>query len=112
MAIDSMGADVIAVAPDQESAGPTERFSKRESPEEAFKCWAEGIKLLADQAHGVKQSRVRRPTLVPLGCSQSNHKRMLVLPVGPRSDRQRSTLFDIKSYQGASFKFRQLMTTS
>lgn len=55
MAMDSMTHDVIAVAQDDRSAGFTERFSKWGSTEEAFKFWAERIKLFMDRAHGVKQ---------------------------------------------------------
>jgi hypothetical protein len=55
MAIDSMSGDVIAVAQDEKSAGFTERFTKWGSAEDAFKFWAERVKLFLDQAHGVKQ---------------------------------------------------------
>jgi hypothetical protein len=55
MVLDSMTNDVIAVAQDEKSAGFTERFSKWGSTEDAFKFWAERIKLFLDQAHGMKQ---------------------------------------------------------
>jgi hypothetical protein len=55
MALDSMTNDVIAVAQDDKSAGFTERFSKWGSTEEAFKFWADRIKLFLDRAHGMKQ---------------------------------------------------------
>jgi hypothetical protein len=55
MAIDSMSGNVIAVAQDEKSAGFTERFTKWGSAEDAFKFWAERIKLFMDQAHSVKQ---------------------------------------------------------
>ena len=54
MALDSMTSDVIAVAQDDKSAGFTERFSKWGSTEEAFKFWAERLKLFIDNAHGMK----------------------------------------------------------
>lgn len=55
MAIDSMTNDVIAAAQDNRSASFTERFSKWGSTEEAFKFWADRIKLFLDRAHGMKQ---------------------------------------------------------
>jgi hypothetical protein len=55
MALDSMTSEVIAVAQDDKSAGFTERFSKWGSTEEAFKFWAERLKLFLDNAHGMKQ---------------------------------------------------------
>jgi hypothetical protein len=55
MALDSMTNDVIAVAQDDKSAGFTERFSKWGSTEDAFKFWADRIKLFLDRAHGKKQ---------------------------------------------------------
>ena len=55
MALDSMTNDVIAVAQDEKSAGFTERFSKWGSAEEAFKFWAERIKLYLEKVHGMKQ---------------------------------------------------------
>ena len=55
MALDSMTNDVIAAAQDDKSAGFTERFSKWGSTEDAFKFWADRIKLFLDQAHGKKQ---------------------------------------------------------
>jgi Protein of unknown function (DUF3313) len=54
MAMDSMTSDVIAVAQDERSAGFTERFSKWGSSEEAFKFWAERIKLFLDSARAPK----------------------------------------------------------
>jgi hypothetical protein len=55
MALDSLTNEVIAVAKDEKSAGFTERFSKWGSAEEAFKYWAERVKLYLDQVHGVKK---------------------------------------------------------
>jgi len=55
MVMDSTTNDVIAVAQDSKAAGFTERFSKWGSSEEAFKFWAERMKLFLDQAHGVKK---------------------------------------------------------
>ena len=54
MALDSMTNDVIAVAQDQKSAGFTERFSKWGSAEEAFKFWAERIKLFMESAQAAR----------------------------------------------------------
>ena len=55
MALDSMTNDVIGAAQDTRTAGFTERFSKWGSAEEAFKYWADRLKLFLDQAHGLKQ---------------------------------------------------------
>jgi hypothetical protein len=55
MALDSSTDDVIAVARDDRSAAFTERFTKWGSAEEAFKFWAERIKLFLDNARGAKQ---------------------------------------------------------
>jgi len=55
MMIDPMNNDeVIAVAVDEQVAGFTERFSKFGSAEEAFKFWANRIRISLDQVHGVK----------------------------------------------------------
>ncbi len=54
MMLDSTTNDVIAVARDEKSAGFTERFSRWGSAEEAFKFWADRVKLSLDQAHGVR----------------------------------------------------------
>jgi hypothetical protein len=54
MALDSTTNDVIAAAQDERSAGFTERFSKWGSAEEAFKFWAERIKLFLDNARAPK----------------------------------------------------------
>lgn len=51
MVLDSMTNEVIAVAKDDQSAGFTERFSKWGSAEDAFKFWAERIKLFLNQVH-------------------------------------------------------------
>jgi len=51
MALDSLSNDVIAVAKDEKTAEFTERFSEWGSAEEAFKFWAERVKLFLDQAH-------------------------------------------------------------
>jgi len=55
MAFDSVSNEVIAVAQDEQTAGFTERFTKYGSAEEAFKFWAERIRLFLDSAHGVKK---------------------------------------------------------
>ncbi len=52
MVLDSMSNDVLAVARDRRTAGFTERFSRWGSAEEAFRFWADRIKLSLDQAHG------------------------------------------------------------
>jgi hypothetical protein len=52
MALDSMTNEVIAVGQDEKTAGFEDRFSKWGSADEAFKFWAERIKLFLDQAHG------------------------------------------------------------
>jgi hypothetical protein len=52
MALDSMTNDVIVVAEDDQSASFGERFSKWGSAEEAFKFWAERVKLYLDSVHG------------------------------------------------------------
>lgn len=54
MVLDSMTNDVLAVAKDDRSAAFTERFSKWGSADEAFKFWAERVKLYLDQMHHVK----------------------------------------------------------
>jgi len=54
MALDSLTNEVIAVAQDDETAGFTERFSEWGSAEDAFKYWAERVKIYLDQVHGVK----------------------------------------------------------
>lgn len=50
MALDTQTNEVIAAAKDERSAGFTERFTKWGSAEDAFKFWAERIKLFLDQA--------------------------------------------------------------
>jgi hypothetical protein len=55
MALDSTTNDVIAVAEDEQTAGYFERFSRLGSAKDAFKYWAERIKLFMDEAHGVKK---------------------------------------------------------
>ncbi len=55
MALDATTGDVIAVARDDRTAGFTERFSSWGSAKDAFQFWGERIKLLLDDAHGVKQ---------------------------------------------------------
>lgn len=54
MVLDSTTNDVIAVGRDRRAAGFTERFSKWGSAEEAFKFWAERVKLAMDEAHGTR----------------------------------------------------------
>ena len=55
MALDSTTNQVIAVAEDEQTAGYFERFSRLGSAKDAFKYWAERIKLFMDEAHGVKK---------------------------------------------------------
>jgi hypothetical protein len=55
MALDSTTNEVIAAAKDDRTAGFTERFSKWGSAEEAFKFWAERLKLFLDQAKSGKK---------------------------------------------------------
>ena len=52
MALDSMTNDVLAAAEDERSASFGERFTKWGSAEEAFKYWAERVKLYLDKVHG------------------------------------------------------------
>ena len=54
MVLDSMTNDVLAVAKDDRSAAFTERFTKWGSADEAFKFWAERVKLYLDQVHHVE----------------------------------------------------------
>jgi hypothetical protein len=55
MSLDSMTNEVIGAAKDTRTAGFTERFSKWGSAEEAFKYWADRLKLFMDQRHELKQ---------------------------------------------------------
>ena len=55
MALDSSTNDVIAVAEDEQTAAYFERFSRLGSAKDAFKYWAERIKIFLDEAHGVKK---------------------------------------------------------
>ena len=55
MALDSTTNDVIAVAEDEQTAGYFERFSRLGSAKDAFKYWAERIKIFLNEAHGVKK---------------------------------------------------------
>jgi hypothetical protein len=55
LAFDSMTNQVIIAARDERSAGFTERYTKWGSAEETFKFWAERIKMVMDEAHGVKR---------------------------------------------------------
>lgn len=54
MVLDSMTNDVIGVAKDERAAGFTERFTKWGSAEEAFKFWAERLKLFLDSTRTKK----------------------------------------------------------
>jgi hypothetical protein len=54
MALDSTSNNVVAVAEDEQTAGYFERFSKLGSAKEAFKYWAERIKIFLDDAHKLK----------------------------------------------------------
>jgi len=55
MALDSTTNEVIAAAKDDRAAGFTERFTKWGSAEEAFKFWAERVKLFLDQSKSGKK---------------------------------------------------------
>ncbi len=55
LAFDSTTNQVIAAARDSRAAGFTDRYTKWGSAEEAFKFWAERMKLVMDEAHGVKR---------------------------------------------------------
>ncbi len=55
LAIDSMSNQVIFAARDVRSGGFTDRYTKWGSAEEAFKFWAERIRMVMDEAHGVKR---------------------------------------------------------
>ena len=55
MALDSMTNSVIAVAQDEQTAGYLERFSRLGSAKDAFKYWAERMKMFMDEAHGGKK---------------------------------------------------------
>ncbi len=55
LVFDSMTHQVIVAARDERSAGFTDRYTKWGSAEEAFKFWAERIKTIMEEAHGVKR---------------------------------------------------------
>jgi hypothetical protein len=55
MALDSMTNEVIGVGKDEQTAGYFERFSKLGSAKEAFKYWAERLRIFMDEAHGEKK---------------------------------------------------------
>ena len=55
MGLDSMTNDVIGVAEDEQTAAYFERFSRLGSAKDAFKYWAERIKIFLDEAHGIKK---------------------------------------------------------
>ncbi len=55
LALDSMTNQVIVAARDQRSGGFTDRYTKWGSAEEAFKFWAERIKMAMEDAHGLKR---------------------------------------------------------
>lgn len=54
MVTDSMTNDVIGVMVDEKTAGFSERFSKWGSADEAFKFWAERVKIAMDEIHNKK----------------------------------------------------------
>ena len=54
MLLDSSTNDVVGVAEDEKTAGFTERFSKWGSAEEAFKFWAERVKVFLDESKKMK----------------------------------------------------------
>jgi len=51
MGMDSVSGDVIAVAVAEQTAGFTERFSELGSAKEAFKFWAQRIRIIMDENH-------------------------------------------------------------
>jgi hypothetical protein len=51
MGMDSVSSDVIAVAVAEQTAGFTERFSELGSAKEAFKFWAQRIRIIMDENH-------------------------------------------------------------
>ncbi len=55
LALDSMTNQVIFAARDDRSASFTDRYTKWGSAEEAFKFWAERIRMVMDEAHGIKR---------------------------------------------------------
>jgi hypothetical protein len=55
LVIDSMTNDVIAAARDDRTVGLRERFTKWGSAEDAFKYWADRLRLFLDQASIVKK---------------------------------------------------------
>jgi hypothetical protein len=55
MGLDSMTNDVIVVGEDEQTAGYFDRFTRTGSAKDAFKYWAERIKIFLDEAHGVKK---------------------------------------------------------
>lgn len=54
LAIDTSTNEVIAAARDEQKAGFTKRFSKYGSTEEAFKFWAQRLRIFMDEAHKSK----------------------------------------------------------
>ena len=55
MVFDSATQDVVAAAKDDRPIGLKEKFTKWGSAEDAFKYWADRLRLFLDQAHGVKR---------------------------------------------------------
>ncbi len=55
MVLDSTTNDVVGLAFDEQSAGYMDRFSKLGSAKEAFKFWAERIKIFMDSTRPAKQ---------------------------------------------------------
>lgn len=51
MGMDSVSSEVVAVAVDEQTAGFTERFSELGSAKEAFKSWAQRIRIIMDENH-------------------------------------------------------------
>ncbi|MCG6538245.1 MAG: DUF3313 domain-containing protein [Syntrophales bacterium LBB04] len=54
MVLDSMSNSPIAAARDDQRVGLKERFTKWGSAEDAFKYWADRLRLFLDQARDVK----------------------------------------------------------
>jgi putative nucleotidyltransferase with HDIG domain len=55
MMFDSVSQNVVAAAKDERPIGLKEKFTKWGSAEDAFKYWADRLRLFLDQAHGVKR---------------------------------------------------------
>jgi putative nucleotidyltransferase with HDIG domain len=54
VAFDSTTSEVIAAARDERATGQRERFTKWGSVEDAFQFWADRLRMVLDEAHGLK----------------------------------------------------------